>query len=184
MNLISPTVPLGNALSWMNNLRNSSSSSWRELHRQSQVYWLILVVHFAVQCWDACCVWGVRSVLPVQCRGRLPETHVWKPFWHSSASWCDQHWPWPIFIIPILSFLATAFQSIQVSFKGCALVLPNFPDTERWQIENVKGAPGDLHSPPLSLLSVVPTTVREVSWMYSSTNFYNIDGAAYFLVMK
>lgn len=82
------------------------------------------------------------------------------------------------------SFLATAFQSIQVSFKGCALFLPNFPDTERWQIENVKGAPGDLHSPPRSLLSVVPTTVREVSWMYSSTNFYNIDGAACFLVMK
>lgn len=60
------------------------------------------------------------------------------------------------------SFLATAFQSIQVSFKGCALFLPNFPDTERWQIENVKGAPGDLHShpPPQSAFRCTDNSAR------------------------
>lgn len=148
MNIISPTVPSGNTLSWMNNLCNSCSSSWRELHRQSQVYWMILVVHLAVQCWDACCgPWEASylSNVEVGCRRLMSES----PFDTRLLPGAINTDRGPSSSSPYsFSFLATAFQSIQVSFKGCALFLPNFPDTERWQIENVKGAPGDLHSPP------------------------------------
>lgn len=146
----------------MNNLCNSSSSSWRELHRQSQVYWLILVVHFAVQCWDACCVWGVRSVLPVQCRGRLPETHVWKPFWHSSASWCDQHWPWPIFIIPILFFFSRHCFSVHTSvLLGLCFIFAQFSrhgEMADWECEGCSRWPP--FTPPQSAFRCTDNSAR------------------------
>lgn len=40
---------------------------------------------------------------------------------------------------------AAAFQSIQLSSKSCTLFVPNVPHAERWQIDSVKAAPGDLH---------------------------------------